>query len=261
MKPFVIVFGHEKGGTGKSTMCINITLGLMYKNYKVAVLDTDSRQATTYIFFQERKKHQTLDCPEVELAVASTNDSKENSKQEDLTTILTFINKNIDKDFVIIDTAGSYTNFTVGSLNFAHLIVTPISDSILDINALVFTNNDALIRGPYAEIVFNQRKQRIIAHNATQLYWYVVRNRTPLVQQENTLKCFTILQQICKNVGAEIIGEVKDRSVLKDIFTYGLSVIDLPKITQDISTAKLNTFSEIIKITDQIIHLHSIMKY
>lgn len=261
-KPFIIVFGHEKGGTGKSTLCINVTLGLMYKSYNVAILDTDTRQATTYNFFKQREsQHNNVPCPSYDLAFSSSKDSKEYSKEDDITTIITFIAKNSHKDFIIIDTAGSYNNFTVHSLDFAHLVITPLSDSILDINALVFTNHNSLIRGPYAEVIFNQRKKRIIEKNIQQLYWYLIRNRVALIPQENTTKCIQILQHISKNIGAELLCEIKDRSVLKDIFILGLSVLDLPHLTQDISTTKLNTVNEIMYIVDKIINLSKIINF
>lgn len=254
-KPFVIVFGHEKGGTGKSTLCINVAIGLMYQGCKVALLDTDTRQATTFSFFQERKKHNNLLSPKCELAFGSDNDSKDMSKREDITKLMSFIINNSHKDFVIIDTPGSYTNFSVHSLDFANLVITPVSDSILDINALVSVNDGNLIRGPYAETVFEQRKNRILTANTTQLTWFLIRNRVPLLPQENTNQCLKILTAIAKNIGADLIGEIKDRSALKDIFMYGLSVLDLPKMTQDVSKTKLLTYTEIMNITNQIINL------
>src|SRR3546814_16255207 len=42
--PYVIVVGSEKGGTGKSTTAIHLTVGLMKLGFRVGTIDLDARQ-------------------------------------------------------------------------------------------------------------------------------------------------------------------------------------------------------------------------
>ena len=51
----VIVVGNEKGGAGKSTLSIHLSVALLKAGYKVACIDLDTRQQTLTRFFENRK--------------------------------------------------------------------------------------------------------------------------------------------------------------------------------------------------------------
>ena len=51
----VIVVGNEKGGAGKSTISIHLTVALLKAGYKVACIDLDTRQQTLTRFFENRQ--------------------------------------------------------------------------------------------------------------------------------------------------------------------------------------------------------------
>jgi chromosome partitioning protein len=51
----VIVLGNEKGGTGKSTLSIHITIALLKAGYRVASIDLDVRQRTLTRFLENRR--------------------------------------------------------------------------------------------------------------------------------------------------------------------------------------------------------------
>ena len=51
----VIVVGNEKGGAGKSTISIHLTVALLKAGYKVACIDLDTRQQTLTRFFENRR--------------------------------------------------------------------------------------------------------------------------------------------------------------------------------------------------------------
>ena len=50
----VIVVGNEKGGTGKSTLSIHLSVALMKAGFRVATIDLDTRQQTLTRFFENR---------------------------------------------------------------------------------------------------------------------------------------------------------------------------------------------------------------
>jgi Mrp family chromosome partitioning ATPase len=45
-RPYVIVLGNEKGGSGKSTTAIHIIVALLREGYRVGAMDLDARQGT-----------------------------------------------------------------------------------------------------------------------------------------------------------------------------------------------------------------------
>jgi cellulose biosynthesis protein BcsQ len=49
----VIVLGNEKGGTGKSTLSIHITIALLKAGYRVTSIDLDVRRRTLTRFLEK----------------------------------------------------------------------------------------------------------------------------------------------------------------------------------------------------------------
>ena len=50
----IIVFGNEKGGSGKSTTAIHVAIALCYKDKSVGVIDLDVRQKSMSRFLENR---------------------------------------------------------------------------------------------------------------------------------------------------------------------------------------------------------------
>src|SRR5215475_11505084 len=51
----VIVLGNEKGGSGKSTTCMHIVVGLLKAGQRVATVDLDSRQKSLTHYVENRR--------------------------------------------------------------------------------------------------------------------------------------------------------------------------------------------------------------
>ena len=51
----VIVFGNEKGGTGKSTTAMHVIVGLLREGFRVGAIDLDARQGTLTRYFDNRR--------------------------------------------------------------------------------------------------------------------------------------------------------------------------------------------------------------
>src|ERR1700742_694242 len=51
----VIVVGNEKGGAGKSTLSIHLSVALLKAGRRVATIDLDTRQRTLTRFFENRR--------------------------------------------------------------------------------------------------------------------------------------------------------------------------------------------------------------
>ena len=50
----IIVFGNEKGGSGKSTTAIHVAIALCYQNKNVGIIDLDVRQKSMFRFLENR---------------------------------------------------------------------------------------------------------------------------------------------------------------------------------------------------------------
>src|SRR5579864_5921069 len=57
--PRVIVFGNEKGGTGKSTLAMHLAVALMNRGLRVATLDLDSEQRTLSRYIANRRRYRS----------------------------------------------------------------------------------------------------------------------------------------------------------------------------------------------------------
>src|SRR5882672_728811 len=53
----VVVLGNEKGGSGKSTTAMHITVGLLKAGQRVATIDLDSRQQTFTHYVDNRREN------------------------------------------------------------------------------------------------------------------------------------------------------------------------------------------------------------
>src|SRR5690606_21505120 len=52
----VVVLGNEKGGSGKSTTAFHLAVHLLYEGFRVATIDTDSRQRTFTAYVRNRSE-------------------------------------------------------------------------------------------------------------------------------------------------------------------------------------------------------------
>ena len=115
-KAHIIVIGNEKGGSGKSTTAMHIIVSLLKKNFKVAVVDLDSRQKTLARYLENREKYAeqhalTLSMPTVHVLSRSTEGTHESMMLQDNNNFKKLINfLNVDADYIVLDCPGSYTN-------------------------------------------------------------------------------------------------------------------------------------------------------
>jgi len=109
----VVTFANVKGGSGKSTLCINMAAILIRAGYSVAILDADQQKCS-------------------QDWITGTRD-KLLSRIEIIDQAEFIASENVDVDFLLIDTQGSLTKEMAQFLFQSSLIITPCRVSRDDI--------------------------------------------------------------------------------------------------------------------------------
>lgn len=111
----VISFLNPKGGSGKTTVAINVSTSLA-KNYRVAVVDTDPQQSLA--------NWNKADKANFDVYTAAS--------EKDVYTIRKELS---DYDFVVIDGAGALSVITAAAVMVSDLVIVPVTPSPLDFSA------------------------------------------------------------------------------------------------------------------------------
>src|SRR5215471_11509235 len=185
--PHVIVIGNQKGGSGKSTFAMHIIVALLKAGERVASFDLDLNQLTLTRYLGNRhewvRKHeQKLELPDLYPVTAEVHGA----------TLRRFISqlKKIGRahkyDFIVIDTPGGVQHLSLIVHGMADTLITPINDSLVDLDVLVAMEQSDLAPQPsvYAKMVWRALEARRKVTGRT-TDWIVVRNRLESVESSN----------------------------------------------------------------------------
>jgi chromosome partitioning protein len=229
----VIVFGNEKGGTGKTTTAMHVAVALLRLGHTVSAIDLDSRQRSFARYIENRRDFVTrsgraLPLPEVHVVERSKSvadaTAEENARLSDV-----LARAKQASDFVVIDTPGSDTNLSRLGHAAADTLVTPMNDSFLDFDLLAKVDQDLEIKNPslYAEFVWDCRKRRLIASRAN-IDWVIMRNRVSSVEARNRRKVATAVESVASRIGCRVAPGFSERVIFRELFPLGLTMMDLP---------------------------------
>ncbi|MCZ4345321.1 division plane positioning ATPase MipZ [Devosia neptuniae] len=230
----VIVVGNEKGGSGKSTTAFHLAIYLLYQGYKVASIDVDSRQQTLTHYVRNRRawaKGRDLRLPHTthfHLPVARGDSLRENHKVEFDLFRQAVGEVEHDADFVVIDTPGFDTNLTRLAHSLADTLVTPVNDSLIDLN--VMAQIDPVTGEPremshYSRLVQRARSERLAIDGRT-VDWVLVRNRISMLSSRNMRQVQTMLERIALRLGCRVADGIAERVIFRSLFPAGLTVFD-----------------------------------
>ena len=167
----VIVLGNEKGGSGKSTTCMHIVVGLLKAGQRVATIDLDSRQKSLTHYVENRRAWAeragfALEIPthhhvmRAEGAKVEDNEAFEFSAFAEAITAVEHCH-----DFAVIDTPASDSYLMRLAHSMADTLVTPLNDSFVDFDVLGTVDPTTYaVTGVshYGAIVREARRQRRI---------------------------------------------------------------------------------------------------
>lgn len=148
--PKIITVSCSKGGVGKSTVAINLAVE-MSKKYKVRVLDLDYQKSVT--IFNKVRDAAGLNPLEV-MGADSIKDFNAIVKS--------------NYDLLIIDSGAFDSDYNRAALLAADMVITPVSDSEVEIYGLLMFNNAlAALKKVKAHVLINRPAAR--ASNAAEL--------------------------------------------------------------------------------------------
>jgi chromosome partitioning protein len=233
MKPYIIVLGNEKGGTGKSTIAMNISVYLLNAGYKVGTIDVDARQGSFTRYFEHRKisasKNPSLKLPEHITIQKSNASSQEEAVKIERDLFNEALERCSDCNFIVIDTPGNDTFLSQISHSYANTLTTPINESFVDMDVLVrVSSEDISMFRPsiYAEMVWNQRKERAM-RGEKPLDWIVIKNRLTTLYSKNRGDINIVLEALAKRIGFRLGVGFCERVIFKELFLSGMTLLDL----------------------------------
>lgn len=237
--PLIIVFGNEKGGSGKSTMAIHVAVAMMQAGHKLGTLDLDSRQATFSRFWQNRTQRVSAEklslvCPThlaVEASKADTAAARIAEEEERLGSVLRELIA-AGCDTIIIDSPGSDTTLSRLGHRLANVLVTPMNDSFIDLDLIAKIDGQSLqITKPsvYSDMVWEYRKERALSGGGP-IKWFIVRNRLSHINAQNKKNIEELLKQLERRFAFTFLNGFTERVIYRELFLKGLTLMDLDKV-------------------------------
>jgi len=230
----VIVLGNEKGGSGKSTTAFHLAVSLMYRGYRVATIDVDSRQQTLTSCIRNRHSwsaRQAISVPystHYHLPLARGDSIRERQAFEFDMFRQAVSDVERQADFIVIDTPGFDTNLTRLAHSLADTLVTPLNDSLIDLDVLARIDpetGETRELGHYTRLVQRARRERLAIDGRT-IDWVLVRNRTAMLSSRNMQLVQTGLNRIARRVGCRVAEGIAERVVFRALFPIGMTVFD-----------------------------------
>jgi chromosome partitioning protein len=130
-------------------------------------------------------------------------------------------------DFIVIDTPGGVQHLSLIAHGMADTLITPINDSLVDLDVLVAMEQSDLEPQPsvYAKMVWRALEARRKVSGRT-TDWIVVRNRLESVESSNQHQITQVLDVIQRTLGFRIARGLLERPVYREFFAAGLTVFD-----------------------------------
>ena len=221
----VIVFGNEKGGTGKSTTAMHVATALARAGRRVGVIDLDLRQRSLGRYLENRRHWAAAQGLELPMPVESRL-----ADEPDAGRALAGAVEGLGGcEVVVIDCPGAHTPLAQAAHALADTLVTPLNDSFVDFDLLARVDPaSGRVLGPsiYAEMVWTARQARALAGRRP-LDWVVLRNRVGAQAMRNKRKLGEALDTLARRIGFRVGPGLSERVIYRELFPRGLTLPDL----------------------------------
>lgn len=231
----IIVVGNEKGGAGKSTVAMHLTIGLLRMGMKVGILDLDVRQRSLATYLENRNRwlrtsETSLPMPEtIRIDASQARDLNAAEKEEADAFQASLDRLAATCQYIIVDSPGGDTFLSRLAHASADTLITPLNDSFVDFDLLGEVDPETLeVARPsfYSELVWDSRKRKA-ATSRKPIDWVVMRNRMSPLDARNKQRVGEALDNLSKRVGFRIAPGLSERVIYRELFPMGLSLLDL----------------------------------
>ncbi len=239
----VIVIGNEKGGAGKSTVSVHLSIALLCIGKKVGVIDLDVRQRSLTRYLENRTRwmqntNAVLKMPEIVRLEASKERDLDRAEAEESQRFLMSLSRlKRECDFIIIDAPGGDTFLSRLAHMHADTLITPLNDSFVDFDLLGDVNPQTLeVLRPsfYSEMVWNCRKTKAQTSRRP-IDWVVMRNRMSPLAARNKERVGGALEHLSKRIGFRLAPGLSERVIYRELFPAGLTLLDLSESASNVA--------------------------
>ena len=228
----IITVSNEKGGTGKSTISMHLAIKLMMEGFSVATFDLAGRQSTLSKTIEQRKKYcetKGIELPIPEHTRVLPEDNYYLVPQAREKLAFQIYEASSKFDAIIIDTPGTKNYLFEEAHKFSDTVITPISDSLIDLNVLAdidLESGRVRMPGHYANFIWDMKKY-LASQGKSYLNWIVTGNKLSSYNSKNKATVFSYLERLAKLYGFRFTPGLKDRVIYKELFLEGLTVLDM----------------------------------
>ncbi|EDP5802022.1 ParA family protein [Campylobacter jejuni] len=201
----IISFSHPKGGVGKTTLCFNFLVYLELQKKDFVCIDLDGQNSITNL--NKIRKLSGLSPFEI---ISFKNEN----------SLIDFLETNQQKT-IVIDSGGFDSGFNRIILSASDKILTPFSDSPLEILRLIDFDQSILTE------IEKQTKQKIKIDLVINRISSNVKNLDNITSQIDNCKHFSIAKNI-----------IRDRIIFKNSLTEGKGVLEVDSKSTSDSKAK-----------------------
>lgn len=257
----IIVFGNEKGGSGKSTTAMHTAIALLRLGYKVGTIDLDARQGTLTRYVKNRfdymRSAQKPVLSPAHMAIEKSRADTVAAQQEEESNFLSMAMEELgrDCDFIVMDTPGTDNFLSRLAHSYADTLVTPMNDSFIDLDLLARIDSDNYkILGPsvYSRMVNAQREEKM-KRDGRSIDWIVLRNRLAHLDANNKKTIGELLQRIGVLARFRTAPGFGERVVFKELFLKGLTLMDLKDESKDrLTLSEISARQEVRQLINAI---------
>ena len=238
----IIVFGNEKGGTGKSTTAMHVIVGLLREGFRVGAIDLDARQGTLSRYFDNRRIYAArngLKLPHPLYRTVGRSELRDRfaAEEEERERLARAIAALSDCDYIVLDTPGSDNHLSREGHSHADILVTPLNDSFVDLDLLGRIDLDThkmLAPSKYSEMVWEQKKRRMQRGEGS-MDWIVMRNRLASLESRNKQFMEQALADLSRRLGLRLVAGFSERVIFRELFLKGLTLLDIRGGGTDVS--------------------------
>jgi chromosome partitioning protein len=210
----IVLFGHQKGGVGKSTVAINVAYHLQKKYKNLILLDLDS-QNSAKLFNQLRISENlpTIKCV----------------KESDI-DFSNFINKysGNKENLLIIDSGGYDSDVNRAALIKADIIITPVGISQIEIFGL---QKFRKILKEASEALGAKIKTNVLLNNVDSRSKNKLRDLREYIKENN--KYFNLLESVI-HTRADFKNSYGDGLTVKEFNKKGTAAQEIKQLTKEI---------------------------